>query len=451
MRVALMATPAVRTGSRMPTAAMWLFVLPLLTEGVAVDVVKLEVAGLAVLAFVRIVIQQRVLPQRAVQRIFLTFAVLALIVIGYLAFGSWPSNAGNARSYDTHAMMFVATYVVVAVLAVLFFEERLFERVIWRAATLALWAGVTSCAASRLTGHLLLVNPADGGLRMVGTLTEPSDWAPVLALIMLLALRRRSWLYAALALAGLILADSPTCMLVMAITVPLYYALASPHRYRALVLAALAVIIPAGVLLVQQSDPAAWLNSGNAAEVAVGRLLSGIRNVVTDGQEGTNARFANTTGVLAAARANGWMRLGAGPAADATYFPAMLPGAHGPAAVNALWVSTLFDFGEGGVAVLGALMIVAAWRMRRSPQMTAMLLPFFVASLVNSSIPDWSFVALAIMLLAFGWAPRASEGDQHAGSRGERPAMQVRWSGAWRSSGSSPIRPSGQVPITLPG
>src|ERR1039457_3325843 len=98
MSAVLMTTPAVRSGSRMPTAAMWLFVVPLLTEGVAVGVVKLEVVGLAVLAFVRIAISQRILPQRAVERIFLTFAVLALIVIAYLAFGSWPSNAGTTRS-----------------------------------------------------------------------------------------------------------------------------------------------------------------------------------------------------------------------------------------------------------------------------------------------------------------------------------------------------------------
>lgn len=75
--------------------------------------------------------------------------------------------------------------------------------------------------------------------------------------------------------------------------------------------------------------------------------------------------------------------------------------------MNALWVSVLFDFGEGGVAVLAAMMIAAAWRMRHSPPMTAVLLPFFVASLVNSSIPDWSFVALGIMLFGLGWAPKS--------------------------------------------
>ena len=89
--------------------------------------------------------------------------------------------------------------------------------------------------------------------------------------------------------------------------------------------------------------------------------------------------------VIAAAREHGWIHFGAGPAADSTWLSAMYPGPSGTTeAANALWVSILFDFGEVGVAAFGVLMIVAVWRMRRNPQMTAILLPFFIATLVNS-------------------------------------------------------------------
>ena len=313
MTATLMTRPAERTGSRMQVTAVCLFVLPLFSEGAAKDVVKAEIAGLAVLAFVRIVVSDRVLPQHAVERIFMTVGVLTLIGIAYLAFRPWPSDVGTAYSYDTHALIFGGTLVAVAVFAVLFFKEEPFERVIWLGARLALWIGVVSCVVSRLTGHLLLVNPADGGLRMVGTLTEPSDWAPLLTLVLLLALRRRSWLYLALVLAGLVLTDSPTCILVMAVTVPLYYAMTSSWRHRVPLLVSLAIIIPAGGFFVQQADAAAWLDSGNSAKIAVGRLVSGIRNVETGGKEGTNSRFQNATVVITAAREHGWMHFGAGP------------------------------------------------------------------------------------------------------------------------------------------
>ena len=397
---------AVQPRSRTAAAATWLFVLPLLAEGVAGNVVKIEVGGLALLAFASIVIQKRGLPLQAAARIYLTVTVLALIVMGYVTFGSWPAGAGKAGSYDMHAALFAVTYVAVAVFAVLFFNERLFQRILWRGATVALWLGIVSCLASHLTGHPLMVNPSNGSLRMVGTLTEPSDWAPLLTLVMLLALRRRSWPYAALAVTGLVLAESPTCMLVMGVTVPLYYTLTGSWRYRVPLLMAMTVLIPAGVLFVQQADPTSWLNSGNATEVAAGRLVVGIQNTQTGGRVGANARYTTMTVVLADARENDWMTFGAGPAADATYFPVEYPGPHASAvAANAIWISVLFDLGEGGVAVLAVMMVVAVWRMRRHPQLAALLLPFFTASLVNSTIPDYSFVALGIMLFAFGWTP----------------------------------------------
>ena len=158
------------TGSRMKTAATWLFVLPLFTEGVLPGVVKLQMAGLAVLAFGRIAVVRRALPPRALERIYLVFAALALTVITYLALRPWPQFAGSTRSYDTRAVMFVITYTAVAVFAVLFLEEQIFVRVMWRSATIALWAGVLTCLASRISGYLIRVNPANSALRMTGTL-----------------------------------------------------------------------------------------------------------------------------------------------------------------------------------------------------------------------------------------------------------------------------------------
>jgi hypothetical protein len=128
MTATLLHRPAERTGSRMQVVATWLFVLPLFTEGVAGDVVKAEIIGLAVLAFARIVVSDQVLPQRAVERILMTAGVLTLIGVAYLAFKPWPADVGTANSYDTHALIFAGTLVAVAVFAALFFGEELFDR-----------------------------------------------------------------------------------------------------------------------------------------------------------------------------------------------------------------------------------------------------------------------------------------------------------------------------------
>jgi hypothetical protein len=395
------------------SAAAWLFVLPFLAAGVAKDAAKIQAAGFALLIVVFAVFRPP-LPRLAVRRICLTAAVLMLILCAHLIVGSWPSY-GPASSYDKNAVVFVVTYVDVAVFAALFFQARLFERVIWRAATVALWIGVLSWVITRLTHDQILVSTSHGVIRMQGTLSEPSAWAPVIPLVLLLAIRRRSPLYLGLALVGAALGASPTCLIVLVGSLLLYYALCGTRRHRAAILLMLAVVIPASVAFVLTATPGQYLNSHNTESKALGRLLAGIQNIDTDGRLGHNTRWASTRTVVADAAQGGWLLAGAGPAADSTYFPARYPAGANPQpfAPTALWLGILFDFGIIGVAVLGVLMLAAAWRMRQDPDLCAILLPFSVAAMVNSAEGSFAyvFVALGIMLFAFRWAvPRCRDG-----------------------------------------
>jgi hypothetical protein len=401
--------PAVRDASRLKTAAAWLFLLPVFTEGVLPGVVKLEFGGLAVLLAVG---SSGPLPPRAVMRAFPVFAVLVLTVIAYLYVRPWPAGTLTASLYGYRAGLFVITYAAVAVYAAFFFCKAIFARVMWRASIASLAFSEVASVASRVTGHLLLVND-DNGLRMTGTMGEPSDWAPVITVVLLLGLRRRSWPAVALACAGMALADSPTCILVAAVSGALWYALAGSWQHKMLLLAALAMAIPVVVILAARTPPPPF--TGSPARIAAERLLSGIRSVETGGTQGQNSRYDNTEGVLEVIRDDGWMRAGAGPGADAAYFAAYPPPPGVPSAVNALWVSVLFCFGEWGLALLAIAGILAAWRIRRNPQMAALLLPFMVASMVNSAIPDWSLAALGILLFACGWVPREAPADRSPG------------------------------------
>lgn len=404
-------------------AATWLFVLSFLTLGVGRDHTYVEWAGLALLAFASFVLFRQPVPERAIHRITLSAAVLVLVVCAYLVFGSWPSSFGTGHSYDVQAVYFVLTYLAVCIFAVLFFEERAFERVIWRAAILALWIGVLSWLVSRLTHHSLLVSESHGVLRMQGMLSEPSAWAPVIPLVVLLAIHRRSWWALGLAALATVLTASPTCVLVLAATIPLYYVLTGTRRSRVVVVVALAVSLPAAALFVYAAGPSPYLDSHNTAEKAVGRLLAGIEYAKTDGRAGHNTRLADTRVVISDAKANGWILAGAGPAADETYFPARFPS--GTLRPNALWVSVLFDFGLIGGLLLGTLMVIAVWRVRHRPQMCAILLPFFVASLINSAEGsfEYGFVALGIVLFTFEWAGTSQVDDPPVAVRPGRPAV----------------------------
>jgi hypothetical protein len=388
-------------------AATWLFVLTFFTVGVARDSAKIQTAGLALLAIGYLVVSRRRFPRRSVGRICLAAAVLMLIVCAYLIFGSWPSSYGSASSYDKNAVLFVVTYGDVAVFAALFFEARLFERVIWRAATAALWIGVLSWLATRLTHDLIRVSTSHGVIRMQGTLTEPSAWAPVISLVVLLAIRRRSFLYLGVALVATYLTASPICLITLAGSLLLYYALTGARKQRLAIVIMLAVLVPASAAFVRTATPAQYLNSHNTSEKALGRLLAGIQNIDTDGRLGHNTRWASIRVIVADTAENGWLLTGAGPAADATYFRARYP-ATGPRSygVPALWASILFDFGMIGIAVFGVLMLTAVWRMRKDPGLCAVLLPFSVATAIDSAEESfaYSFVALGILLFTFRWA-----------------------------------------------
>jgi hypothetical protein len=168
----------------------------------------------------------------------------------------------------------------------------------------------------------------------------------------------------------------------------------------------LAVTAPFAARFISDANVSAWTLSSNPAQVAAGRLVSGIRNVETGGQLGENSRYMSVMKVTTAARDNDWMISGAGPAADSVYFNTISENSGPKIAANAMWLSVLFDFGEWGLGVFVVMLLTGVWRMRRNPLALAIFLPFFTASIVNSAIPDYSMTALGILLFTFGWLSR---------------------------------------------
>ena len=395
-----------RAVARTRAAATWLFVLPFFTAGVAKDAAKIQTAGLALLALAWVTALRQHPSKADGLRIGLTIAALMVLPLAYMTFQTWPISAGTAGSYDLHATIFSATYVTVAVFAMLFYEFKLFERILWIAASTALWISIIACIASRLTHDLILVSFSHDAIRLQGTLSEPSAWAPVIPLVALLAIRRRSWLNLALALVGAALADSPICFIALAASIPVYCVLTGNRTLRRQVLVASALVLPLVIFFIQTASPSHYLQSSNSLEKAAGRLLSGARNIEAGGKFGHNTRYRDTLVVIHELRLNGWLIAGAGPAAESTYFPARYPSVSGNYMPTAFWVSILFDFGLIGVTILGIFMLLALWRMRDRPEMAAIFVPFFLASLINSAEGsfEYSFVVLGIALSGFGWS-----------------------------------------------
>jgi hypothetical protein len=351
-------------------------------------------------------------------RTWLIFTLFMTITAIYLIF---PSSALSAYTSQSHflkeAFIYSFSYAIPGIFAALFYQKDLFVDVFWLLTRLSIWLALTAYAISRFSGHVVLVNSQTGGLRLQGLLSEPSAWAPIVAVALLAALRRKSTLYTVLILLVALLTKSPTVYIVLAISIPLYYLLTIRQEFkirRFVFLLVIAVAIPFIVNFLQTANSATYLNSQNEASVVVGRLISGVQNIESNGALGTNDRFANTTQVIADTEDAGLMNFGGGPGSSNVYFPAKYPTLPGQGVVvrtNALWVDVLFDFGRLGVTILFLLLAVSVIRIRKDPVMAELLLPFIVASFINSAsgIELYQFTILAIFLFGFGWGlPRTT-------------------------------------------
>lgn len=396
--------------------ATWLFSAPFFFVGASVGtstyahLVYVQYVGFGVVIIAAALSVSNAPLYRGWSRAWAVITFFTVLTGVYLMFPRMVLFQYASQShYLKAALVGVVSWALPGIFAALFYREALFVDVLWALIRGSVWVALGGYALSRVTGAVILVNAQPGNDRLQGLLSEPSAWAPIVAAGLLIALRRRSKLYVMLILLVAALTESPTVYIVAAISIPLYYVLTGAFKPKRLVLLLfLAMSIPLIVNFVQTANPNKYLNSSNHASVVVGRIISGVQDIESNGSSGTNTRFTSTTQTVNDTEANGLLDFGGGPGSAGLYFRAKYPisasqnAGLGP---NALWVEFLFDFGMVGVAVLFVLLAAAVIRMRRVPVMAEILLPFIVASLINSAggTALYQVAIMAIFLFAFGW------------------------------------------------
>jgi hypothetical protein len=321
---------------------------------------------------------------------------------------------GTSSHYLKEALIYCWGYALPGIFVAMFYRESLFIEIFRAWVRLSAIVALVAYAISKSSGHLILVStPGTGPVRLEGFLGEPSAWAPVVAAGLLIAVWKRSRLDIVLLIAVAVFTASPTVYIVTATSIPLYYLVTltfgkhfRPQRFLLLLL--IAVAAPFAVNFLQTANPVTYASSTDQFSITLGRIISGVQNIESNGTTGTNARFASTSQVEADTRTGGLLPFGGGPGTSNVYFPAKYPTIPGETAgllPNALWVDILFDFGEVGVALLAILLLCTALRIRQAPIIGAILLPFIVASFINSAegTPLYQFTVLAIFVFVFKW------------------------------------------------
>jgi hypothetical protein len=358
--------------------------------------------------------------RRALLRGGAVFSAVAVVAILYFWLRQGHPQWGSERAYLLSGLTYALNLGLVAAFATAFFTESLFVEVFWKVGRFAVLAALGGYFVTSLTGQAVLTHTKYGTPRVQGFLSEPSAWGPVVSAMLLLSLAKGSRRYAFLSVVVGVLTKSPVVMVVTAVSLPIFYL---AHRDRTsirkiLIVGGVAVGFPLAVNGIQHIDPTPYLRSASPYTVAVGRLLSGITNVQSAGAVGTNSRYKGVKTTQDELRENGWTYTGLGPGSSDVYFPAKFDTVQ----AYSFFFSALFDFGIFGAGMLLLLLAVAVFRMRASPLM-AILLPFVVASMLNSAEgwETYKFAALTIAVGAFG----AADFTTSRSRRSREPAQRV--------------------------
>ncbi len=353
---------------------------------------------------------------RAIRRFLLGFIALAGVAIvsyflnqdifnGYFEFGS-------ATRYAETSLLWSVSFLSVVAYSVFWYSRELLLSTFWKVAQASMVFSLACFVASYLLSRAFFSHPSyGGGYRLQGILTEPSSWAPVVAVMIYMSFQRKAYGTLLLTIAVAVLSASGTVLVVMTLSIPIAHFLTSEKVDRRLAIIGLTGVFIAGSLsFLVTANPDAYLNSSNNLSRGIGKVIVATQSFTSaDGTVSGRTASAHTTIVDMDASSKQWT--GFGPGAVSVYFNAKYPSGPGqvPVHPNSFFLEILFDFGYPGLALLVALTLVSMWKMRVDRAATFFFVPFIIASLVNSASAYelYKWTALAVLLYGFGFVRRS--------------------------------------------
>lgn len=340
-------------------------------------------------------------------RILAVTIPLILIALAYEVLGP----RGPDRPHLIGALVYFLVYAVTTIYAALFFRGKDFVDHFYRFAVASALVAVIFYALSVGLGVTLMSNWRGGsgvtGQRLQGFLFEPSAWAPIVPALMITAWRRQHWLGVVLGLCVVLLAQSPTVLLVTVLGICLYYLVTTSWAGMKIpALVVMILIVVGGAAFVNNSDGYAMQKSQNSTEKFVGRLVVGIQSLAEGDQRG-EARIDSTAVILQDIADSGTIVFGKGLNSASVDYGEDDDNKY---RANNIWVRTLYETGIVGLVILLIAMFIAVVRMHRYRSLAAIFIPFFVASMVNSAGGHqlYKFVFLGVLIFALNWMPRST-------------------------------------------
>jgi hypothetical protein len=345
--------------------------------------------------------------------VFLFFSTVAAV---WLLFIGTPPGLGSGSAYVAQAGVYVAYLTALVAYCVRYYRGEYFVRAFYNLGRIEISIALVSLVLSRATHQILLVTPSRG-IRLQGTLSEPSAWAAVIAPMLILAWRRRAWLIVILTIAAGVGSESPTVIVGTGAALLIYWFLVGDRRIRKWYgVLLLTVALPLGVSWTQHANYEQMRASRNGMTVALGRAIAATHTIGENLQQGPtaaneNERLSTAAAVIDEVRGTSKFWTGWGLGASDKYFPAK----YGVIADHTLWLTVLFDFGVVAAGLLVIVGIRAMCKMRARP-CAAIFIPLIVYAFINSAGGWGSYQLPVIGIILFGFSQKNSASERSTAS-----------------------------------
>lgn len=365
---------------RLEWVAAFLFLLPAFAAAISIDgeLHRLNLYWLQALIGVSLV-AVAIRHRRDIGWLFAAFGVLLLVHVPY-GIAHLAPIVGDTYQYLEKFLSLWFYLLLTSLVSVLLLGRPPAISAFSVLASGSVLLGAVAFALSARTGSQVAVHVYGEVVRMQALLTEPSAFAPIVAFLVLIAIRRRQTSMLIFAAVGLSLTFSPTVYLSTVASLLLLGLLAS--RTRAAVL--LVLVSLATILTVARSsfDANALQESASPISSSLGRLLNGIDNVLSLGEEGANVRFLALLETLDFLKEHGLLFTGYGLNSAAVLFLEL----YDTPKDNALWISMMAFYGIVGCTLF---LLACGWALARLHKIRHPYLdiyvPFLVASMINSA------------------------------------------------------------------
>lgn len=367
-----------------------LLILPLYKIEFAVNL------GLAVIAY-------RLRPPSVEQtrRLVSVLGVLAIVQFAYfLGLNTYPLE-GSLFEYVSASVRVFGYLVSITIYATLFYDEDLLIETFYKVGRAVLAVGIGALLVYEALGTSLLLDFAYGEPRTHSFFTEPSATAPAVAVVGIMAWKRRDWAGGLLALTYVYTAKSPTVVLVFIFSIVGIFLIRQGP-----------VVLWAGVLGSIGSVAAfvtfgglEWLKTASYFGSTVNRLARGVEFAITLSQQGHNPRFAGAINVYEHLQKHGLLWIGYGLNSASPYFEHVPLGTVTDTQDYSLLITLFFSFGIIGLAIFLPYCYRAAMGMyRHSSRMIYIFVPFFLTSMINSAqgFVTYKFVILGVVVYGIG-------------------------------------------------